>query len=125
MPNYDPKSSSKAKAAGDGELPDLNIDRRFALEATEEQLKKDYRLPNRCFRVIQLDGYGPFVGKWLCDYFDRLKGKRYSLGITVEHQFFVLCLDDSDRSITLEWFEGWEALLRSNVPEQLTMKAHC
>lgn len=123
MPDFQPKpnsnSSEKNKAANDSSEDLPTSDRRWFLLKSPEEIEaaKDYGLPNRHMRTIELDGYAPFTGRWLCQYFDRAAGQRYSLGETPDHRFFVLRLDDSSRAITLKHFESWQRVLESELPD--------
>jgi hypothetical protein len=50
-------------------------------------------------------------------------GQRYSIGETLGGTFFVLRLDDSDRSVRLEWFSDLESVRQSDLPEELKQAA--
>lgn len=116
----DPNSDDNNKKGNDSS-EDLPIsDRRWFLLKSPEEIwtAKDYRLPNKHMRIIEVDEK-PFFGRWLSQYFDLAAGFRYSLGETPDHKFFVLRLNESTRDITLLRFETWQAVCESELPTEL------
>jgi hypothetical protein len=74
---------------------------------------------NYPYGTIEIEGQEPFTGRWLAQHFDRAAGKRYSIGKTPQGAFFVISLDECDRSVEFEWFRDAQAVLESALPTEM------
>ena len=80
---------------------------------------EDVRLPQQAMRQIFIQVDVRMQGRWLGQVFDRVAGKRWSVGQKSDGTLFTICKDDRDEGVALTWFLDAEAVRRSDVPKEL------
>ena len=80
----------------------------------------DVRLPQQDYREITVSALAIFTGRWLLQYFDRVRGIRYSLAETVDGGYVAIAKSHDTGDIELRVFAGWRSLRASDLPERIT-----
>ena len=79
----------------------------------------DVRLPQQDFREITVSALATFTGRWLRQYFDRVRGIRYSLAETEDGGYVAIAKSDDTGDVELRVFANLRSLRASRLPERI------